>query len=166
MTTAAMSDNDRKAELSFACLSALSAVAGFTCQRGPQPDIFKVDAILRSGRDQIDVQLKSTSSPYRRPDGLHYEVDRQLYDVLSDDSRAFPIILAVLELPEDRKLWIERTPESLIVRRCFWWESLTGCSEINSNSRVIVIPETQQLDPAVLEKLMKQTRQRCPLKEQ
>ena len=165
MTSATMSDNDRKAELSFACLSALSSVAGFTCQRGPQPDAFKVDAILRSGRNQIDVQLKSTSSPRRLRDGLHFQVDRQLYDTLRDESRSFPIILAVLELPKERTQWIERTPESLMLRRCLWWDSLTGYPEIQSGTKVIVIPETQQLDPGALERLMEQTRQGRPLKE-
>ena len=51
------------------------------------------------------------------------------------------------------------------MRRCLWWDSLAGYSEIHSDSKVIVIPETQQLDPAALEKLMEQTRQRHPLKE-
>ena len=165
MTSAIMSDSNRKAELSFACLSALSSVAGFTCQKGPQPDVFKVDAILRSGRNQIDVQLKSTFSPRRLRDGLHFKVDRQLYDTLRDDSRSFPIILAVMELPKDRSQWIERTPDSLILRRCLWWDSLTGYPEIQSGSKVIVIPETQQLDPGALERLMQQTRQGRPLKE-
>ena len=165
MTSGTLSNNDRRAELSFACLSALSSVAGFTCQGGPQPDIFKVDAILRSGRNQIDVQLKSTSSPHRLTDGLHFRVDRQLYDTLRDDSRSFPIILAVLELPKERTQWIERTPESLILRRCLWWDSLTGYPEIQSGSKVIVIPDTQQLDPGALESLMEQTRQGRSLKE-
>ena len=93
MTSATISDNDRKAELSFSCLSTLSAVAGFTCQRGPQPDTIKVDAMLRSGRDQIDVQLKSTSSPQRLRNGLHFQVDRQLYDVLRINPDRSPLFL-------------------------------------------------------------------------
>lgn len=35
MADAILTDNDRKAELSFAYLAALAAYAGFTCQTGP-----------------------------------------------------------------------------------------------------------------------------------
>ena len=35
MADAILSNNDRKAELSFAYLAALAAKAGYTCQRGP-----------------------------------------------------------------------------------------------------------------------------------
>ena len=42
---------------------------------------------------------------------LHFQVDKQLYDTLRDESRSFPIILAILELPKERTQWIERTPE-------------------------------------------------------
>lgn len=67
MDDAILSDNDRKAELSFAYLVALAAHAGYTCQRGPQPDVASVDATIRSGDEtgtQFDVQLKATSTPF------------------------------------------------------------------------------------------------------
>ena len=44
MADAILTDNDRKAELSFAYLAALAAKAGHTCQRGPQPDVDSIDA--------------------------------------------------------------------------------------------------------------------------
>ena len=166
MTSGTLNDNQRKAALSFACLAALSAVAGFTCEKGPEPDVWKVDGILRSGGHKIDVQLKSTSSPQRRADGLHFRLDRPTYDTLRDEDRLCPIVLVVLELPENPARWLERTSESLIMRRCLWWESLTEYPEIDMDSKVIVIPGNQQLDPATVEKLMGQTRQRQPLKEQ
>ena len=41
-------ENDRKAELSYAYLHALAAKAGYTCQRGPQPDVDSVDSVVRA----------------------------------------------------------------------------------------------------------------------
>lgn len=74
MNDGILSDNDRKAELSFAYIAALAAHAGYTCQRGPDPDLASVDATIRSGDasgTQFDVQLKATSTPSRGGDGLH-----------------------------------------------------------------------------------------------
>ena len=166
ITSTTMSDNHRKEALSFAYISALSAAAGFTCERGPNPDIWKVDAALMFGDYRIDVQLKATSSPRRLADGLRFQLDRATYDVLRNVSRPTPIILAVLELPENPALWLECTPENLILRRCLWWDWIAGYPGITGESRVVIIPETQQLDLAALENLMEQTRQGLPLKEQ
>ena len=66
MTDAILTNNDRKAALSFAYLAALAAKAGYTCQPGPQPDVDSIDATIRSGdlmRTGFDVQLKATSTP-------------------------------------------------------------------------------------------------------
>ena len=170
MLITTLNDNQRKAELSFACLSALSASVGFTCERGPYVDAWTVDAALRSGSYQIDVQLKATSVLLRRADGFHFNLDRRTYDNLRadylDNSRSCPIILAVLELPVAPVPWVECTPENLIVRRCLWWESLAEYPEIDQKSKVITIPDNQILTQPSLEKMMEQTRLRLPLKEQ
>ena len=165
MNRETLRDNDRKEQLSYACLAALSSIAGFTCEEGPRLDRWKVDAALRSGDYQIDIQLKATSAAYRRSDGLHFELDRATYDILSNVSRPTPIVLVILELPEDPGLWLECTPENLIVRRRLWWEWLVGYSETNKKSRTIIIPETQWLSPEALERLMERTRQGLSLKE-
>ena len=165
MTSGTLNDNDRKAELSFAFLSALAATVGFTCQRGPHPDRWKVDAELRSGDYLIDVQLKATSSPQRRDDGLHFRLDKATYDTLRNDSRPSPIILAVLELPEDPSQWLECTSEILMLRRRLWWNSLVGYPEIRTESKIIVIPEGKYLDPMELTKMMERTQQGRSLKE-
>ena len=99
MTDAVLIDNHRKAELSFAYLSALSAMAGYTCQRGPEPDVDTIDATLRAGgtkRPVLDIQLKATSSPVWRNDGLHFRLSKKNYDDLCED-RTVKIILVVLE---------------------------------------------------------------------
>ena len=161
MTNAVLTDNDRKEALSFVYLNALSAIAGYTCQGGPQPDRNSVDAIVWGGSPtspQIHVQLKSTSSPDRKSDGLHFQLSRKNYNDLRNSHN--PFILVILELPEHQSDWLDCGPERLIMRRCAWWLSLKGHPEIETDSRVVVIPESQRLDVDALKLLMDMARQR------
>ena len=167
MSADVMDDNQRKAELSFAYLSAVCAMAGYTCQRGPAPDEDSIDATVRtrgSKRPVFDVQLKATSSPVRRADGLHFNLKRKNYDDLRVD-RTLQIILVVLELPADPDKWLECGAEQLVMRRCAWWESIAGSPEIDTESKVVVIPESQRFGFEAMSVLMERIRQRMPLKE-
>ena len=157
MTDAILNDNDRKAELSFACLAALAAGAGYTCQRGPQPDVDSVDATIRSGdptRTQFDVQLKATSGPDRKRDGLHFRLPGKNYNDLANAGRWTPLMLIVLELPPDEADWLSCTPEHLTLRRCGWWASLRGQARTANQSMTIVIPEARRFDASGIEPLM------------
>ena len=165
MTDTILDDNHRKAELSFAYLSALSAMAGYTCQKGPDPDLDSVDANVRAGgsmRSQFDVQLKATSSPNRLADGLHFQLGRKNYDDMRAP-RLCPIILVVLELPDDPSEWLECSTKRLILRRCAYWQSLSEYPEIDSDSKVVVIPDSQRLDLDAMKRFMYLARKRLPL---
>ena len=157
MTGGMLNDDERKANLSFAWLSAISALSGYTCERGAQPDVSSVDAVVRTGRPpdgQIDVQLKATSSPDVKNDGLHFQLRNPNYDHLRPIRRFCPIILVVLELPADSNDWHECDAEQLVLRRRAWWQSLRGYPEIAGNSRVVILPEEQILDTETLQRLM------------
>ena len=165
MTDAILGDNHRKSELSFAYLAALSAIAGYTCQRGPQPDVDSIDATVRAGgsmRPQIDVQLKATSSPSRLADGLHFQLGRKNYEDLRTP-RLCPAILVVLELPTPPAEWFDCSADRLILRRCAWWQSLSEYPEADSDSKVVVIPESQRLDLYAMIRLMGLARHGAPL---
>jgi hypothetical protein len=156
MVDAILTDNDRKAELSFAYLAALAAKAGYTCQRGPRPDMDSIDATIRSGdsaRTQFDVQLKATSTPKRHEDGLHFRLSRKNYNDLTT-SRMTPLILLVLELPADEAKWVECTTKRLTMRRCGWWAELSGCEATDARSKTIVVPTAQRLGQAGIAPLM------------
>lgn len=145
MPDAVLSDNYRKSELSYAYLHALAAICGYTCQKGPDPDVNSVDAIIGAEGADLHVQLKATSSPTIREDGLHFRLGRKNYD---DIRSAFtPTILVVLELPDDPDEWLECDAEGLIMRRRAWWKSFKGCPDIETDSKVIIMPESQKLDP-------------------
>lgn len=167
MTGALLIDNHRKAELSFAYLSTLSAMAGYTCQRGPEPDVDTIDATLRAGgtkRPVLDVQLKATSSPVWRSDGLHFRLSRKNYDDLRED-RTVKIILVVLELPEDANDWLQCEVEHLALRKCAWWDWLADAPDIDDASQTVVIPADQRFDLATMEGLIDKIRRGQSLKE-
>ena len=157
MTGGILTDDERKANLSFAWLSALATLSGYTCERGPHPDRNSVDAVVRTGRPpdgQIDVQLKATSSPDVKDDGLHFEVRNPNYEHLRAPKRFCPIILVVMELPNDLSDWYVCDTQQLILRKRAWWQSLRGYQEITGNSRVVTLPEANLLSPDTLRHLM------------
>ena len=156
MDDAILNDKHRKAELSFAYLHALAAQAGYTCQPGPRPDVDSIDAIIKSGdrsRTQLDVQLKATSTPRRRDDGLHFKLQEKHYNDLCAD-RSVPLILVVLVLPPDEAQWLECTTEALTIRRCGWWESLSGREPIGARSKTITIPTNRRIGPRGIKAVM------------
>ena len=156
MDDSILTDNDRKAELSFAYLAALAAHAGYICQRGPQPDVATVDATIRSGdasSTQFDVQLKATSVPNLRTDGLHFRLPRKNYNDLVAE-RTTPLILVVLELPPADSDWLECTVEHLVMRRCGWWASFSGHDPTDQETITIVIPENQRIGASGMALLM------------
>ena len=156
MDDAILTDNDRKAELSFAYLAALAAYAGYTCQRGPQPDVASVDATIRSGDaigTQFDVQLKATSAPDQGTDGLRFRLSRKNHHDLVAD-RMTPLMLIVLELPPADADWLECTLEHVVMRRCCWWTSLSGRDPTEGETKTIVIPQEQRIGVSGLAPLM------------
>ena len=164
MGDAILRDNDRKAELSFAYIVALAAKAGYTCQRGPLPDVDSIDVTIRSGdslRTQFDVQLKATSAPDRKEDGLHFRLPKKNYNDLTS-ARASPLILLVLELPTEEGRWLECSVEHLTMRRCGWWASLSGREPTDADSKTIVIPTTQRLGAGGIAPLMEWIRGEGP----
>ena len=162
-----MGESQRKAELSFAYLCSLCAMGGYTCQRGPEPDDDSIDATVRSRRPfraALDVQLKATSSPVLRDDGLHFRLHRKNYEDLRS-RRSIQVILVVLQLPAEPELWLEYRADELVLRGHAWWESLRNLPEIATESRVIVIPEAQQFDLESMAGFLDRIRRGVPLKE-
>ena len=149
---AVLSDNDRKEDLSFTYLSALSAFAGFTCDAIPRKDRRSIDAIVGGRNTQINVQLKSTSSPNWHADGLHFQLPRNNYDSLRNS--AVPAILVVFELPTDEQEWLDCNSDRLIMRKCAWWLSLKGYPEVDTASRVVIVPRSQLLNVDELNRLV------------
>jgi Domain of unknown function (DUF4365) len=156
MNDATLPDNNRKAALSFAYLAAISAHSGYNCEKASNDDFDSIDASVKAGgsmRPQIDVQLKATASADWQKDGLHFQLKKKNFNDLCA-TRVVPIILVVFELPKDEAEWCKCSEERLILQRAAWWLSLSGLSEIEADSKVVVLPLSQRLDSDCLKNLM------------
>lgn len=165
MQNGLLDEDDIKSELSHAYLYALAVGAGYNYIPGPQPDRISVDAMILSGetsKPQIDVQLKATSSPRIVEGGLRFRLESKNYGELREIPRQHPIILVVLELPQDRNDWLDCDGEGLTMRRRAWWLSLAGYPEINTQTKTVTLPQTQLLTPDSIKDLMARAREWSP----
>jgi len=64
----------------------------------------------------------------------------------------------VLVLPTEENEWVHHSAESLILRRCAYWESLRGRDPIEGSeaSTTIHIPKANIFSPSTLQRLMEQ----------
>ena len=155
-----LSENNIKAELSYAYLHAVAARAGFACEvAGRHSDNAGVDARLLVPEERLDptsvyteftfgVQLKATSQQPAFEDGRYsfWLEDVKRYDKLRQRSGPFPTVLAVLFLPEDATVWLEQTEEALIARRCVYWTSLWDAPATETaTGKTIYLPQANIL---------------------
>ena len=162
-----LSENNIKAELSYAYLHAIASRAGFSCQIGDRhEDGIGVDAKLRIkerfGPDSkltqfsVDVQLKATSS---EPTGQEHEYSYNLplknYNELRSVECGAPQLLVVLFLPPDEGDWLVHSVERLVCKRCAYWLSLRSAPESsNDNSQTVYVPKNNCLSVEQLRELM------------
>jgi hypothetical protein len=150
-----LTENDIKAELSYAYLHAITSRAGVGCEvTGRLSDGAGVDAVLRV-RERlapppslveftVDVQLKATSSePILREDCYSFWLIKKHYDKLRMTEIRDPRLLVVLFLPQDAALWLEHSAEALLLRRCAWWVSLFDAPETdNQSGQTVYLPRS------------------------
>jgi Domain of unknown function (DUF4365) len=154
-----LTDNDIKAELSYAYLHAVAARAGFGCEvAGRHSDNAGVDAYVRVkerlAEDVIhtnfcfEVQLKATSKiPAVEAERFSYWFqDVARYDNLRERSAPMPKLLVVLYLPEDASQWLEHSEAALVARRCAYWVSLWDApASTNQTGQTVYLPQANRL---------------------
>ena len=155
-----LSENNIKAELSYAYLHAVASRAGFACEMaGRHSDNAGVDATLRVLEERLapasvytqftfDVQLKATSQQPALEGGRYsFRLDDvKRYDKLRRRAGPFPTVLAVLFLPEDANTWLEQSEDALIARRCVYWTSLWNAPATeNTRGQTIYLPQSNIL---------------------
>lgn len=151
-----LTENNIKAELSYAYLHAVASRAGLGCEvAGRHTDGDGVDAIVRarerfSGqsvltRFTVEIQLKATSTEpaIDARDRYPFSLAIDHYDKLRDVEAGAQQILVVLFLPGDPTRWLAHSPEGLIARRCAYWVSLRGAPESgNTTSQTVYVPRS------------------------
>lgn len=131
-----LTDNNIKAELSYAALHAVAAQCGFGCAvTARHEDDAGVDARIHIRRRlapesflldfYLNIQLKATAQDSARPGGAYsFRLDAGHYDKLRDLNVDIQRVLAVLFLPQDRNEWLRLLPEELVLKGRLRWVSL------------------------------------------
>ena len=160
---------DQQEQLSLAALFAVSAAAGFACERSDRivdgMGIYatvSVDGPLTGGgpwhdptmRFQVRATKKELSFDER---GHSFSLDRTTYDRLRSVNRANPIFLAVYQMPREEDQWLTITTDTLVLRHRLRFGSLYGASEVETGSRTVQIPDANVLDAASLTELARVT---------
>jgi hypothetical protein len=168
-----LSENNIKAELSYAYLHAVASRAGCSVvQASRHEDGVGIDAVIRA-RERfapdsmftdftIDIQLKSTSvAPSRDDQGRFcYELLLQNYNTLRNVDTLAQRILVVLYLPEDESHWLSHSQDGLVLQRCAYWISLHGAPEVpNKSTRTVYVPSANHFSVEGLRSIL--TRVSC-----
>ncbi len=155
-----------ESELSYAYLHAIASRGGIICEStGRHTDEAGVDAVLRvKGKlapDSVltqfvvDVQLKSTIQvPVEHDGNYSYSIKTKNYNELRSIHTGAPQLLVVLFLPADADNWLSHSEECLITRRCAYWVSLRGATDIAQGSKTVYVPKANVLSVESLRTLM------------
>ena len=105
----------------------------------------------------LDFQLKASTRWSSTREGVVYDLEAPAYNDLARRAAATgatPIILVLLCLPEDPKLWVALSENELILRKCCYWHVVTGQLTENTSTVRITIPAEQLLTPEALRGLI------------
>lgn len=162
-----LTDNNIKAELSYAYLHAVAARAGFGCEvAGRMSDGAGVDALIRFKErlapeavlteSIIEVQLKATSGPATLQNGRYsFFLRREHYDKLRASDIGLRRFLVVLFLPECSDEWLCHTADQLLLKRCAYWCSLRGAAAtVNQIGQTVYLPQANAFSVVGLRELM------------
>jgi hypothetical protein len=167
-----MTREDRQEALSRAYVRAVAAHAGLIVSE-PEND-YGIDMQLRAvtpleGRrrdrgPQLDFQLKSTTRASVGQAHVTYDLPVVNYDDLRETDPQVARILVVLVMPEDEALWLDQSPEELVLRHCAYWLSLKGCPPTtNTTTLRVSIPLANVFSPVALRDIVQRLRERRDL---
>jgi hypothetical protein len=111
------------------------------------------DGRRRESGFKIDYQLKA--SKRWRFDGAEvvYDLEAKTYNDLVERGvreKGTPLILILLCLPEEAGQWLEQSEDRLVMRKCCYWDWLTGTPTLNTRTVTIRIPRQQLFTPDAL----------------
>ncbi len=154
----------QKEEFSYAYISSVASVAGYSFQIAPRPlDLVGVDVTIKGlvspgsrRRTRLDLQLKCTSQDLLDNKGIRYPLEIKNYNELRntnpDDD---PLLLVVVLVPEKVEHWLQQTETELCLKRCAYWVSLRGQAESTNQTNVtIYLPRQNVFSVDALKTLM------------
>jgi len=157
-----MTPEQRKEEIGRAYVHAVAARHGFKIGTWSVDDGCLDVTVGREGtlgggtiaNPKLDLQLKCTSrASLVRGDHVAWKLGRAHYDKLVAPS-ATPQLLVVLVLPDDEGTWIEHSTDALLLRRCAYWQKMTGMPAIARDSTTVKLPLANLFSPDALLAMM------------
>jgi hypothetical protein len=156
-----LTEQDVESALSKAYVQAIAGHAGYVCGTPPEPDRDSVDIQISAGgpmRPKLDVQLKSTMNLRGNAEAFSYALKLKNYEDLRIETQT-PRILVILDLPDDRSVWLTTHVDQLVIRRCAYWLSLQGMpASSNTSSVTLNVPRSNVFDVASIVRLMEMSR--------
>lgn len=154
----------QKEEFSYAYISAVASVAGYSFQIASRPlDLVGVDVTITGlvspgsrRRTRLDLQLKCTSKDLLDNEGIRYPLEIKNYNELRntnlDDD---PLLLVVVLVPEKVEDWLQQTETELCLKHCAYWVSLRGqASSTNQSNVTVYLPRQNVFSVDALKTLM------------
>lgn len=122
------------------------------------------EVISRNGRRvesgfAVDFQLKASKLWDLKEGKIAYDLEAKTYnDLVARETRATPLVLILLCLPENESDWLDISTNQLIMKRCCFWSRLDGEPTENRASKRIFIPQEQLLTPEAVKQLIESVR--------
>ena len=119
--------------------------------------IKKIRETLVESGFPLDFQLKASTNWKSNSTHIVYSIKARAYNKIVDRNNqggAIPKILILLCLPKDTIRWLENTEDQLLLRKCCYWERLTGDLTDNVDEVTIRIPRSQYLSVTSLIQLL------------
>ncbi len=161
-----LTENNRKAELSYEYVRTLARAAGLACSEGHRRLLGSGVDVRLEIRERLDSQsqlqhfsldfhLHATS---RRPalvgSKLAASLEVERYDSLRGTTAGLPRFAVLLALPEEPENWLTVSVEELIERHSARWLCLQGAPETVSPSEInVLFPVWNVLTPAALREI-------------
>lgn len=109
----------------------------------------------------VDFQLKATVNWRFDSDRVVYDLDARAHDMMVTRERsAVPLVLILMCLPEDERLWLRATERALLIKNsCYWHWLQAGPPSGNSSSVRVRIPRANLLTSESLLALLQTARE-------
>ena len=146
--------------VSVSCVIAIVSRAGASYDLIPRDygvdlTVRRVDSINGKRMDMggiLDCQLKATINWSEDNGHIIYDLDSDTYNKLlyRKANSSIPCLLVLMCLPKNEKNWVCASEDSLIIKKCCYYYSVSGNPTSNKSSKRIRIPRKQLLTPTAI----------------
>lgn len=98
----------------------------------------------------FDFQSKTTTSWTLNGQNIIYDLEADAFNDLASraGTGALPFILILLCIPSDDTIWLDVSPDRLIIQKCAYWLQVDGILTPNTATKRIHIPISNVFTPA------------------